>query len=1204
MRKLISIAAGLFVLCLAALPAMAAIRYVDTDATGNGTGTSWDNAYPELVTALNAAVAGDEIWIAEGTYRPDFDGTSHTGNRALRFNLKSDISIYGGFSGTETLRSQRDWVAHRTILSGDIGAPGVSTDNTRTIMASNTVANNVLVEGVTFVGGRADDPAEGGNGIVGGSGGAVYLRGSATFRHCTFLDNYAVYGGAIDMQSAQSTGLTVINCLFVGNRAQYVGGALLFQSSIGLFTVTNSTIINNSSSRGSAIGTNTNVTCVYSNNLIHSNPSSSSYWKTVETGSSLTASGNVSEVVIGTGSAGNLVVANARLAITPSPGADGVWGTADDIAVAIPSIDSPVIGAGNPALVPADSTDLDGDGNVAESMPLDLQGEPRIANGTVDAGAFAFINHPATAITLSNADAAENQPAGLTVGTLGTLDPDGGTNAYTLVAGEGSDHNSLFSIVDGDLVTAAPLDYETASTLSIRVRSTDIRNVEFEQALTITVLDRVDPTVFDFTLGQSQLGLSLVPTVSPEPVRIALDAALPDFDFAGVQVGSDASWVTGSVDADTGELVLSFGTSALLNSSYTATLTLTNAEVSQNLTINATLAPLSIIALRDDPTRSRMYGIHQNGSSKGSIVIINPLSGQIQGSVTVGAKPADMAISDDGNELLVLCSISKDIHAIDLRSLRVTEVISVPDFFDWGGDSSIPSGHIAYGPDDIIYFVDGAWGPVMRVLKRSTGQIIQSLIADGRTPVNEYGFGDFALSSDKTSLYAWVQYGWSAGYAGSYVVRHAVNADGTLTYLGKNTASYPNFQRDPLDTPVLISRDDTKVIAKTLVMDPETITTTIRSFSSPVYAISPNAEIAMTATDIREMATGNLLHSLPVSSKVQAVSSDYARLVYFNSANRTLGTVNLLETVGAAILGRDQNPSDGAIILSPSSLSWSPLPGIDRYRVYLGTSLSDITAATVDSPEYRGEITATTFLLGETLTPGTTYHWRIDPVSENEVSRGPVSSFTVSTLSASQSRITGSTVTGHTAWTTTIDLVGIDPDQTWSAHSADGWLSFVESTGTTPGTLQIKVDASQLAPGVHTTSVEITSQDITTTLPVSIVVDPRVITLLKNRAGTTKVYAISEVTNSKAYLIELDALQKRILRVAEVGQGVTDFAIHEADNRIYVTNWNTGNLVAVGLDDFTVERTFGYDLPSSNNRDVYKVSPAGTGRLIFEPEDQ
>jgi hypothetical protein len=42
--------------------------YVDADAVGLGNGSSWDDAYNDLQTALSFAVSGVEIWVAEGVY--------------------------------------------------------------------------------------------------------------------------------------------------------------------------------------------------------------------------------------------------------------------------------------------------------------------------------------------------------------------------------------------------------------------------------------------------------------------------------------------------------------------------------------------------------------------------------------------------------------------------------------------------------------------------------------------------------------------------------------------------------------------------------------------------------------------------------------------------------------------------------------------------------------------------------------------------------------------------------------------------------------------------------------------------------------------------------------------------------------------------------------------------------------------------------
>ncbi|WP_025007250.1 hypothetical protein [Marinilabilia salmonicolor] len=85
--------------------------------------TAWQNqtnVYSDLQTALAAAVAGDEVWVAAGIYKPTTDG-----DRTIGFDLKDGVHYYGGFAGNETELSQRDWRLNETILSGDIGVEGI-----------------------------------------------------------------------------------------------------------------------------------------------------------------------------------------------------------------------------------------------------------------------------------------------------------------------------------------------------------------------------------------------------------------------------------------------------------------------------------------------------------------------------------------------------------------------------------------------------------------------------------------------------------------------------------------------------------------------------------------------------------------------------------------------------------------------------------------------------------------------------------------------------------------------------------------------------------------------------------------------------------------------------------------------------------------------------------------------------------------------
>ncbi|MCJ7728969.1 MAG: right-handed parallel beta-helix repeat-containing protein, partial [Sedimentisphaerales bacterium] len=97
--------------------------FVDANATGANNGTSWADAYEYLQDALSAAEPNYEIWIAQGTYRPDENSISPdgTGSRYATFQLKNNVAIYGGFPTGGGLWASRNPNLYKAILSGDIG---------------------------------------------------------------------------------------------------------------------------------------------------------------------------------------------------------------------------------------------------------------------------------------------------------------------------------------------------------------------------------------------------------------------------------------------------------------------------------------------------------------------------------------------------------------------------------------------------------------------------------------------------------------------------------------------------------------------------------------------------------------------------------------------------------------------------------------------------------------------------------------------------------------------------------------------------------------------------------------------------------------------------------------------------------------------------------------------------------------------------
>lgn len=201
--------------------------FVDGDATGANNGCNWDDAFVHLQDALAAATLGEEIWVAEGVYKPDQGSGQIALDRTSTFQLKNAVALYGGFVGTETDRDQRDWVAHETILSGDMVGdddPNDWTgyiDNSYHVVTGSGTDATALLSGFTILGGDAsgstpyDDLEDYG-------GGMLNDNGSPTVESCTFRHNWARYGGG--MANINLANPLVTDCTFMGNRASHGGG--------------------------------------------------------------------------------------------------------------------------------------------------------------------------------------------------------------------------------------------------------------------------------------------------------------------------------------------------------------------------------------------------------------------------------------------------------------------------------------------------------------------------------------------------------------------------------------------------------------------------------------------------------------------------------------------------------------------------------------------------------------------------------------------------------------------------------------------------------------------------------------------------------------------------------------------------------------------------------------------------------------------
>ncbi len=277
------------------------IIYVKPDGDDSKNGYTWGQAKKTVQAAINAlakadATAKGEVWVAAGTYTPtEYLGsltTDEEHKHPLCFAMKNGISVYGGFAGTETSKSQRQMSAtaygrgweytNKTILHADAFMPAnveySATENKWNSVSSNsahvvwfapepqagsdgtyTTANfttATTLDGVTIQGGNSHantleqyEPLK---------GAGVYMVGNAVLSNCVVKNNVVehksgmsitdktTYGGGVYCRGGK-----VEDCALIANSAVAGYGGGVYVDGEG--SVNRSFIVNNTAYNGGGV---------------------------------------------------------------------------------------------------------------------------------------------------------------------------------------------------------------------------------------------------------------------------------------------------------------------------------------------------------------------------------------------------------------------------------------------------------------------------------------------------------------------------------------------------------------------------------------------------------------------------------------------------------------------------------------------------------------------------------------------------------------------------------------------------------------------------------------------------------------------------------------------------------------------------------------------------------------------------------------
>ncbi|MFM6860941.1 MAG: beta strand repeat-containing protein, partial [Dolichospermum sp.] len=365
----------------------------------------------------NVMVTGGNISSNGGGIRVDSNAALDLYNSTVTGNKASGYYNNGGGiynSGVVYLRNG-------STVSNNIAAQeggGIYNSDGTLIATNSTISNN---EG----------------GVYGG--GISTLIGSVTLINTTVRGNSAGNGGGI---KSNGTSVALLNTTISGNSANSRGGGI-YASTDGVFNLINSTVTKNtaiSTEYGNGGGGiySLGATVNLKNTIVAGNINSNAPDLLSSFLSSALFNGNNNNLI------GNLTGAKGTVGtgtdiVNPNPGLGPLQNNGGLTLTHALLSGSPAINAGNNSLIPADTEDLDGDGNRTEPIPFDNRGSgfTRISSGTVDIGAFEF--QPAPNLSLS-------------------------INDVTLTEGNSGTKNATFTVtLSGETFQTVTVNYATAN---------------------------------------------------------------------------------------------------------------------------------------------------------------------------------------------------------------------------------------------------------------------------------------------------------------------------------------------------------------------------------------------------------------------------------------------------------------------------------------------------------------------------------------------------------------------------------------------------------------------------------------------------------------------------------------------------------------------------------------------------------------------
>jgi Protein of unknown function (DUF1573)/Abnormal spindle-like microcephaly-assoc'd, ASPM-SPD-2-Hydin len=636
-------------------------------------------------SATGGAISGTTIKLNRCT----FDGNGVT-TFAYHRGANADSSARGGaISGTVTATycTFINNIAEATSSANESGDPTKAAGYTATALTfGGAIAGQITAGNCTFANNEIlAEAASGDNAILDSHGGSTYSEQTSNMINCAFVENVTVringsqptnvgpsrsssaQGGGVHVASGASI---IMNSTFLNNTSTGLGDALSCDGSVNIL----SNILWNTDESPSMIyvGGRARIS-----NRLYPTPSTETV-NIVRGGRASINTGGGANVDFGEPPERTLIDLEPLFVDEADAiGPDLIWRTDDD-GIRLQS-GSPAVGKASLQFLPADTLDLDNDGNVVELVPVDIAGFKRVQNTSLELGAYEFgnlsnfpnisIEQPLDNVLADGADVVDFS-AFPNVATTFYIENTGSGDLTNLVVSVEGVHRNDFTVTQPTSDELAG-GQTTAFTVTFRPRALGDRTAVLQIAS-----NDPDESPFDITL---QGNVPLPDIAVEEPVGTNLIDAVSTISYGKLQPAASATKTftirnTGIANLNI-QSINSSGTDA---SNFIPSAPLQSVLIpGASTTFNVTFKPsgggaksATINILSNDPDNESQFSIKMAGSGTASpeIAVNQPFAADLidGGSVSFGSVRNGQFL----NKKFVIRNIGTS--NLKLGSLRIT----------------------------------------------------------------------------------------------------------------------------------------------------------------------------------------------------------------------------------------------------------------------------------------------------------------------------------------------------------------------------------------------------------------------------------------------------------------------------------------------------------------------------------------------------